>query len=167
MTKVCSLVIAWTKSHACQGQWRTRYVLHKEVDFRSPEELEKVQETILKLMGVGLEIKSGRLLDAGLTILMGTSPVDLFRIAHTRIEKLRNRWNLLLQDHRIEIMVSAKEYGAMSELTRQQLSEMSIFTEAEVHTIESLTLDDEMFLNPEHSGGTTKQNWNGMNSCSA
>ncbi|MEW6351052.1 MAG: DUF6178 family protein [Thermodesulfobacteriota bacterium] len=124
-----------------------KYVMHKEVDFRSPEELEKVQQTILKLIGVGLEIRSERLVEAGVAILMGVSPVDLFRIAHTRIEKLRHRWTLLLQDHRVEILVSAREYECLSELTCQRLAEMSIFSETEIHTIRSLTLEDELFSN--------------------
>ena len=74
-----------------------KYVLHKEVDFRSTEELAKVQETILKLIGVGLEIKSGDDMEDGINFLMEVSPVDLFRIAHTRVEKLRHRWQQLLQ----------------------------------------------------------------------
>ncbi len=122
-----------------------KYVMHKEVDFRSPEELERVQQTILKLIGVGLEIRSERFIDAGVGILMQVSPVDLFRIAHTRVEKLRHRWSLLLQDHRVEILVSAREYECLSELTCQRLAEMSIFSETEIHTIQSLALDDELF----------------------
>ncbi len=108
-----------------------KYVLHKEVDFRSSEELAKVQETVLKLMGIGLEIKSKAVVDEGIRILMEVSPVELFRLAHTRVEKLRHRWRLLLQSHRIEIFVSSEEYDCLSELTCQRLSEMSIFTESE------------------------------------
>jgi hypothetical protein len=124
-----------------------KYVLHKEVDFRSSEELAKVQETVLKLMGIGLEIKSKGGVDEGIRILMEVSPVELFRLAHTRVEKLRHRWRLLLQSHRIEILVSSEEYDCLSELTCQRLSEMSIFTESEIHTIGLLTLDDELFSN--------------------
>ncbi len=122
-----------------------KYVLHKEVDFRSTEELAKVQETILKLIGVGLEIKSGGDVEAGIGFLMEASPVDLFRIAHTRVEKLRHRWERLLQNHRIEILVSPAEYESLSEVAHQRLSEMSIFTETEIHTIQSLTLEDDLF----------------------
>lgn len=124
-----------------------KYVLHKEVDFRSSEELAKVQETVLKLVGIGLEIKSKSSIDDGIRILMDVSPVELFRLAHTRVEKLRHRWRLLLQHHRIEIFVSSEEYECLSELTCQRLSEMSIFTETEIHTISMLTLDDELFAN--------------------
>ena len=124
-----------------------KYVLHKEVDFRSSEELAKVQETVLKLVGIGLEIKSKGAIDEGIRILMDVSPVELFRLAHTRIEKLRHRWRLLLNNHRIEIFVSSEEYDCLSELTCQRLSEMSIFTETEIHTIEALTLEDDLFAN--------------------
>lgn len=122
-----------------------KYVLQKEVDFRSPEELAKVQETILKLVGVGLEIKSGALLEEGVRLLMEGSPVELFRLAYTRIERLRQRWKLLLVSHRVEILVSSEEYGCLSELTCQRLSEMSIFTEPEIYTIRSLTMEDKLF----------------------
>jgi hypothetical protein len=122
-----------------------KYVLHKEVDFRSSEELAKVQETVLKLMGVGLEMKSKGNVDEGIRILMDVSPVELFRLAHTRIERLRHRWGLLLQNHRIAIFVSSEEYDCLSELTCQRLSEMSIFTEGEIHAIGLLTLEDELF----------------------
>ncbi|MBI5571052.1 MAG: hypothetical protein HY914_14000 [Desulfomonile tiedjei] len=122
-----------------------KYVLHKEVDFRSTEELAKVQETVLKLIGVGLEIRSKGELGDGIKLLMEASPVELFRVAHTRIERLRHRWRNLLQNHRIEILVSSEEYDSLSEFTCQRLSEMSVFTETEVHTIASLTLDDELF----------------------
>jgi hypothetical protein len=124
-----------------------KYVLHKEVDFRSSEELAKVQATVLKLVGIGLEIKSKSAIDEGIKILMDVSPVELFRLAHTRIERLRHRWRLLLQKHRIEILVSSEEYDCLSDLTCQRLSEMSIFTETEIHTISMLTLDDELFPN--------------------
>lgn len=124
-----------------------KYVLHKEVDFRSPEELAKVQETVLKLVGIGLEIKSKSVIEEGIRILMDVSPVELFRLAHTRIEKLRHRWGLLLQNHRIEILVSSEEYECLSELTCQRLADMSIFTETELHTIGMLTLEDELFAN--------------------
>lgn len=122
-----------------------KYVLQKEVDFRSTEELAKVQETILKLVGVGLEIKSKGDTREGLRLLMHASPVDLFRLAHTRIEKLRNGWNRLLLDHRIEIMVSSQEYECLNDLTCQRLSEMSVFTDSEIYTVKSLTLGDELF----------------------
>lgn len=122
-----------------------KYVLQKEVDFRSTEELAKVQETILKLVGVGLEIKSKGDTREGLKLLMHASPVDLFRLAHTRIEKLRHGWRRLLLDHRVEILVSAEEYECLSDLTCQRLSEMSVFTDSEIYTIKSLTLEDELF----------------------
>ncbi len=124
-----------------------KYVLHKEVDFRSTEELAKVQETILKLIGLGLEIKSNGNIDEGIGLLMDLSPVELFRLAHTRIEKLRHRWQKLLRNHRIEILVSAQEYQCLSDYACQRLGEMSIFTESELHTIGSLTLEDELFSN--------------------
>jgi hypothetical protein len=122
-----------------------KYVLHKEVDFRSTEELAKVQETVLKLIGVGLEIRAKGEADEGIKILMEASPVELFRVSHTRIERLRHQWGKLLQHHRIEILVSSEEYDSLSEFTCQRLSEMSVFTETEIHTITSLTLDDELF----------------------
>jgi hypothetical protein len=122
-----------------------KYVLHKEVDFRSMEELARVQETILKLIGVGLEIKSGAEVEDGLNLLMEVSPVELFRVAHTRVEKLRHRWQRLLQKHRIEILVSPSEYDSLSDIAHQRLSEMSIFSETEIHTIQSLTLEDDLF----------------------
>ncbi|MCA1961671.1 MAG: DUF6178 family protein, partial [Desulfomonile sp.] len=122
-----------------------KYVLHKEVDFRSTEELAGVQETILKLVGVGLEIRSGGDLDKGLRILMEDSPVDLFRLAYTRIWKLRHAWGMLLQDHRIEILVSPEEFECLDEVTCQQLSQISVFSEAEIQQISSLTLTDRMF----------------------
>jgi Family of unknown function (DUF6178) len=122
-----------------------KYVLQKEVDFRSVEELAKVQETVLKLIGVGLEIKSKGDVDEGIRSLVGASPVELFRLAYTRIEKLRRSWGTLLLDHRVEILVSAEEYQFLTELAYQRLAEMSVFTESEIHTIESLKLEDELF----------------------
>ncbi|MGB6066584.1 MAG: DUF6178 family protein [Desulfomonilaceae bacterium] len=122
-----------------------KYVLQKGVDFRSTEELVRVQETILKLIGVGLEIRSKGEIETGIDLLMEASPVDLFRLAYTRVEKLRHTWSLLLRDHRIEILVSPGEYKCLADITCQQLSEMSIFTESELHAIRSLTLDDELF----------------------
>src|SRR4030042_634722 len=59
-----------------------KYVLQKEVDFRSTEELARVQETILKLIGVGLEIKSGGDAEEGISLLMRVSRGELFRVAH-------------------------------------------------------------------------------------
>ncbi len=122
-----------------------KYVLQKEVDFRSTEELARVQETVLKLIGVGLEIKSKGEIETGIQLLMEASPVDLFRLAYTRIERLRHSWRLLLRDHRIEILVNADEYQCLADITCQRLSEMSIFSESELHAIRSLTLDDELF----------------------
>ena len=52
-----------------------KYVLQKDVDFRSTEELVRVQETILKLIGVGLEIRSKGEIEAGVDLLMAASPV--------------------------------------------------------------------------------------------
>ncbi len=124
-----------------------KYVLEREVDFRSEEELGKVQETIVKLIAVGLEIRSKGDVEAGISILMSDSPVSLFRVAFTRIEKLRIRWRKLLQDHKITIMVTQDEYACLSDLTCQRLSQMSIFTDSELYTIESLTLQDELFSN--------------------
>ncbi len=122
-----------------------KYVLHKEVDFRSTDELAKVQQTILKLVGIGLEIRSGGSLSEGLNVLMDTSLVELFRLAHTRLEKLRYRWARLLQDHRVEVLVSAEEYDCLDDFTCRRLSEMSVFTETEIDTIRSLKLEDDMF----------------------
>lgn len=122
-----------------------KYVVQKEVDFRSTDELAKVQETVLKLIGVGLEIKSKQDAEAALTMLMEASPVELFRLAYTRLEKLRHRWNKLLQDHGIQIFVSMEEYECMSDLTCQHLANLSIFSESEIHTVSSLTLPDELF----------------------
>jgi hypothetical protein len=122
-----------------------KYVLQKEIDFRSVEELAKVQETVLKLIGVGLEIKSKGDVDEGIRTLVDGSPVELFRLAYTRVEKLRQRWGLLLLDHRVEILVSPEEYQSLTELAYQRLAEMSVFTESEIHTIKSLKLEDELF----------------------
>ncbi len=122
-----------------------KYVLDKEIDFRSTDELAKVQETILKLVGVGLEIKSRGNLEEAIPMLMETSPVEMFRLAFTRIERLRSKWHLLLQDHRVDILVSADEFHSLGDLTVQRLSEMSVFTESEIYTIRSLKLGDELF----------------------
>jgi len=122
-----------------------KYVLQKEVDFRSADELAKVQETVLKMVGVGLEIKSKSNVEEALRFLMNTSPVDLFRLAYTRIEKLRHSWRQLLLDHRIEILVSSAEFQCLSDLTCQRLAELSVFNESEIYTIRSLTLEDELF----------------------
>ncbi|MFH1112281.1 MAG: DUF6178 family protein [Pseudomonadota bacterium] len=122
-----------------------KYVLQKEIDFRSTEELARVQETVLKLVGVGLEIKSKGSVEEGVELLMEASPVDLFRLAYTRIEKLRHGWKSLLLNHRVEIMVSAEEYDCLDDLSCQRLAEMSVFSEGEIHAIESLTLEDHLF----------------------
>jgi len=122
-----------------------KYVLQKEVDFRSTEELARVQETILKLIGVGLEIRAKSDVEEGLRLLLDVSPVELFRLAHTRIERLRHRWGQLLANHRVEILVSSQEYECLNDLTCQRLAQMSVFTESEIYTIRSLTLGDELF----------------------
>jgi len=122
-----------------------KYVLQQEIDFRSEEELAKVQETILKLVGVGLEIKSSGDEEEGIRLIMESSPVSLFRLAYTRIDTLRNRWRRLLLNHRVEILVSSDEFDCLSDLTCQRLSEMSVFTDSEIYTIQSITLDDELF----------------------
>ncbi len=122
-----------------------KYVVDKEVDFRSEEELAKVQETIIKLIGVGLEIKSRSEVDKGIEILTEASPVDLFRLAYTRVEKLRSRWRKLLKDHGISILVTKDEFECLSDISCRRLAEMSIFTDSELHTIRSLTLQDELF----------------------
>lgn len=122
-----------------------KYVLDKEIDFRSEDDLAKVQGTILKLVGVGLEIKCRRNVEEGIELLMEASPVSLFRLAYTRIEKLRSRWHKLLLNHRIEILVSSEEFKCLNDLTCQRLSELSIFSEKEIYSIRSLTLDDELF----------------------
>jgi len=122
-----------------------KYVLQKEVDFRSTEELANVQQTILKLIGIGLEMKTKGSVEEGIRVLMETSPVELFRLAYTRIEKLRHRWKLLLLNHRLEILVSREEYESLSDLACHRLAEMSIFTESELHTIQAMKLDDQLF----------------------
>lgn len=122
-----------------------KYVLQKQIDFRSTEELAKVQETILKLVGVGLEIKAKGSVEEGVDLLMNASPVDMFRLAYTRIDKLRRSWRSLLQKHRVEILVSSDEYECLDELSCQRLAEMSVFSESEIYTIQSLTLEDPLF----------------------
>ncbi|MBM4326599.1 MAG: hypothetical protein FJ118_05470 [Deltaproteobacteria bacterium] len=122
-----------------------KYVLDKQVDFRSTEELAGVQETILKLVGVGLEMKAGGDPDTGVHLLMDASPVDLFRLAYTRVEKLRHQWQSLLRDHRVQIYVSPQEYECLSDICVHRLTDMSIFTETELAAIRSLTLEDQLF----------------------
>ncbi len=122
-----------------------KYVLQKEIDFRSEEELSRVQAAILKLVGIGLEIKSRGAIDEAVRILMETSPVELFRLAHTRIDNLRMRWKKLLLNHNIQIMVSSEEFDCLSDLTCHLLSKMSIFSEREIYNIKSTTLEDELF----------------------
>jgi hypothetical protein len=122
-----------------------KYVLDKEIDFRSEDELAKVQETILQLIGIGLHIKSQGNIEEGVNLLMETSPVALFRLAYTRIEKLRTRWRQLLLNHRIEILVSPEEFECLTDITCQRLAELSIFNETELYTIRSTTLGDELF----------------------
>ena len=122
-----------------------KYVLDREVDFRSSEALATVQEVILKIVGIGLEIKSGGDLDEGLRLLVDASPVDLFRIAYTRIERLRHRWGLLRQDDRIPIFVNPDEFECLDDMSCQILAQMSVFTQDEIYTIESLTLEDKLF----------------------
>jgi hypothetical protein len=122
-----------------------KYVVDKEVDFRSEDELVRVQETILKLVGLGLEIKCKGDSEEGLRYLTELSPVDLFRIAYTRVEKLRNRWGKLLLNHRIDFVVNRDEFPCLSEFTIHRFSEMSIFKESEIYNIKSLTLPDELF----------------------
>ncbi len=126
-----------------------KYVLDKEIDFRSEDELVKVQETILQLIGIGLHIKSQGNVEEAVHILMESSPVFLFRLAYTRIEKLRTRWQQLLLNHRIEILVSPEEFRCLNEITCQRLAELSIFNETELYTIKSLTLGDELFTTLE------------------
>ena len=122
-----------------------KYVLQKEIDFRSETELSKVQGTILKLIGIGLEIKARSSIDEAVMLLMQVSPVDLFRLAHTRIENLRIRWKKLLVNHNIQISVSSGEYDCLSDITCHLLAKMSIFSERELYTIKSTTLLDELF----------------------
>ncbi|MCX5872845.1 MAG: DUF6178 family protein [Deltaproteobacteria bacterium] len=122
-----------------------KYVLQKEIDFRSVEQLARVQQTILRLVGVGLEIKSKGNIDQGIDYIRVSSPVDLFRLAYTRIENLRNEWKKLLLNHKIQILVNQEDYECLSEIACQILAEMSVFTEAELYTIRSITLDDDLF----------------------
>ncbi|MFH0822884.1 MAG: DUF6178 family protein [Pseudomonadota bacterium] len=122
-----------------------KYVLAKEIDFRSIEELEKVQATIIKLIGVGLEIKSAGGVEDGIRALMSSSPVDLFRLSYTRIEKLRSRWMSLPGDHKVRLLVSAEQYGALSEIAMHRLADFSVFSETELMTIGDLKLDDVLF----------------------
>lgn len=122
-----------------------KYVLQKEIDFRSVEQLARVQQTILRLVGVGLEIKSKGDVDQGIDYISDSSPVDLFRLAYTRIENLRNEWKKLLLNHKIQILVNQEDYECLSEMACQILGEMNVFTEAELYTIRSITLDDDLF----------------------
>jgi len=122
-----------------------KYVLDKEIDFRSETDLARVQESILKLVGIGLEIKCRRDVEEGIQLLMVASPVSLFRLAYTRIEKLRTRWRKLLLSHGIEILVSSEQFKCLNDIACQRLSEISIFSEKEIYSIRSLTLDDDLF----------------------
>lgn len=122
-----------------------KYVLQKEIDFRSLEQLAKVQETVLRLVGIGLEIKSKGDIDQGIAYLKQLPPVDLFRLAYTRVSNLRREWKKLLLNDRIQILVNKKDYECLSELACDMLSKMSVFTEAEIYTIKSLTLEDDLF----------------------
>jgi hypothetical protein len=122
-----------------------KYVIQKEIDFRSLEQLARVQQTVLRLVGVGLEIKSNGKLDEAVGLLADVSPVEFFRLAYTRTENLRNEWKKLLLNHGVPILVDKEQYRCLSDIACQILSEMSVFTESELHTIESLKLDDDMF----------------------
>ncbi len=122
-----------------------KYVIQKEIDFRSLEELARVQQTVLRLVGVGLEIKSNGKPDEAVGLLADVSPVEFFRLAYTRTENLRNEWKKLLLNHGVPILVDKEQYRCLSDIACQILSEMSVFTESELHTIESLKLDDDMF----------------------
>lgn len=122
-----------------------KYVIRREVDFRSTEELAKVQETILKLVGLGLEIKSKGSVEAGISLIIEESPVDLFRLAYTRVSRLREGWRLLLLDHHVEILLTPQEFELLDELTRKQLAEMSVFSETEQEEIRSTGLEDRLF----------------------
>ena len=122
-----------------------KYVIQKEIDFRSLEQLARVQQTVLKLVGIGLEIKSEGNLDKGVKFLVEVSPVELFRLAYTRTENLRNEWKKLLLNHQIPILVDKEQYSCLSDIACQILSEMSVFTESELYAIQSLKLDDELF----------------------
>lgn len=122
-----------------------KYVLQNEIDFRSVEQLAKVQQTVFKLVSIGLEIKSKGEIDEGVAYLMDLTPVDLFRLAYTRIVSLRNEWKKLLLNDRIQILVNMKEYDCLSELACQTLAKMSVFNEGELYSIKSLTLEDDLF----------------------
>ncbi|MDR3603912.1 MAG: DUF6178 family protein [Syntrophaceae bacterium] len=122
-----------------------KYVLQNEIDFRSVEQLAKVQQTVFKLVSIGLEIKSKGEIDEGVAYLMDLTPVDLFRLAYTRIVSLRNEWKKLLLNDRIQILVNSKEYDCLSELACQTLAKMSVFNEGELYSIKSLTLEDDLF----------------------
>ncbi|MGO8878124.1 MAG: DUF6178 family protein [Desulfomonilaceae bacterium] len=122
-----------------------KYVLQNEIDFRSVEQLARVQQTVFKLVGIGLEIKSKGEIDEGVAYLMDLTPVDLFRLAYTRIVSLRNEWKKLLLNDRIQILVNSKEYDCLSELACQTLAKMSVFNEGELYSIKSLTLEDDLF----------------------
>jgi hypothetical protein len=122
-----------------------KYVLQNEIDFRSVEQLAKVQQTVFKLVGIGLEIKSKGEIDEGVAYLRDLTPVDLFRLAYTRIVNLRNEWKKLLLNDRIQILVNSKEYDCLSELACQALANMSVFNEGELYSIKSLTLEDDLF----------------------
>ena len=122
-----------------------KYVIQKEIDFRSLEQLARVQQTVLKLVGMGLEIKSEGSLEVGVKFLVEVSPVELFRLAYTRTENLRNEWKKLLLNHQIPILVDKEQYSCLSDIACQILSEMSVFTESELYAIQSLKLDDELF----------------------
>jgi len=121
------------------------YVIQKEIDFRSLEQLARVQQTVLKLVGIGLEIKSEGNLELGVKFLVEVSPVELFRLAYTRTENLRNEWKKLLLNHQVPILVDKEQYMCLSDIACQILSEMSVFTESELYAIQSLKLDDELF----------------------
>lgn len=123
-----------------------KYVIQKEIDFRSLEQLARVQQTVLKLVGMGLEIKSEGSLEVGVKFLVEVSPVELFRLAYTRTENLRNEWKKLLLNHQIPILVDKEQYSCLSDIACQILSEMSVFTESELYAIQSLKLDDELFM---------------------
>jgi hypothetical protein len=122
-----------------------KYVLQNEIDFRSVEQLARAQQTVFKLVGIGLEIKSKGEIDDGVAYLMDLSPVDLFRLAYTRIANLRNEWKKLLLNDRIQLLVNSKEYDCLSELACQTLAKMSVFNEGELYSIKSLTLEDDLF----------------------
>ena len=122
-----------------------KYVLQNEIDFRSVEQLARVQQTVFKLVGIGLEIKSKGEIDEGVAYLRDLTPVDLFRLAYTRIVNLRNEWKKLLLNDRIQILVNRRDYDCLSELACQTLAKMSVFNEGELYSIKSLTLEDDLF----------------------